>query len=202
MYRLASRQIQVGGNLAHRSLVGVYHATKQREHFSVACEDVIHNFARGYGDDNPLFTDSEYGATTRWGSLIAPPMIGIAVNKPLRADPVPAGQRRPPFRGIHVFVSGSGTDFYHPMFPGDTLYQFQGFEDVEVKESEFAGRSVIITRAHVRMNQRAEVVSVSRVIAIHTERHEAKGRNKYAGIEPAVYSESDIAAIDVVDEAE
>jgi acyl dehydratase len=185
-----------------RSLVGVYHATTQREHFTVACEDVIHNFARGYGDDNPLFTDPGYGATTRWGSMIAPPMIGIAVNKPLRADPVPAELRRPSFRGIHVFVSGSSTDFYRPVYPGDTLYQFQGFEDVELKESEFAGRSLIITRAHVRMNQRAEVVSVSRVIVIHTERHESKGRNKYAGIEPARYSDADIAEIDAIYAAE
>ncbi|MEB3070723.1 FAS1-like dehydratase domain-containing protein [[Mycobacterium] vasticus] len=185
-----------------RSLVGVYHATTQREHFTVASEDVIHNFARGYGDDNPLYTDAGYGATTRWGSLIAPPMIGIAVNKQLMADPIPKDQRRPAFRGIHAFVSGSNTTFYAPVYPGDALYQFQGFENVEVKESEFAGRSVIITRAHVRMNQRGQVVSVSRVIVIHTERHEAKGRNKYADIEPARYTEDDIAAIDAIYEAE
>jgi acyl dehydratase len=185
-----------------RSLVGVYHATTQREHFTVAGEDVIHNFARGYGDDNPLFTDPAYGASSRWGSMIAPPMIGIAVNKPLLADPVPRDQRRPSFRGIHAFVSGSNITFYSPVYPGDTLYQFQGFENVDVKESEFAGRSVIITRTHVRMNQRVQVVSVSRVTVIYAERHEAQGRNKYAEIQPASYTGDDIAEIDAIYEAE
>jgi hypothetical protein len=57
---------------------------------------------------------------------------------------------------------------------GDTLYSFQGFDSVERKESEFAGRSPIVTRAHVCMNQHAEIVQIQKVITIHTERHESK----------------------------
>ncbi|PPJ25783.1 acyl dehydratase [Nocardia nova] len=183
-------------------LVGVYHAVTQREQFTRATPDVMRNFARSYGDDNPLFVDEEYGYNTRWGGQIAPPMINVALTRDLLADPIPKEQRRPSFRGIHVFVSGTTTDWYRPVYDGDTLYSFQGFSDVELKESEFAGRSLIVTRSHVQMNQRAEVVQVQKVITIHTERHESKKRKKYQAIEPATYTPEDIAKIDEIYAAE
>ncbi|MFD5810266.1 FAS1-like dehydratase domain-containing protein [Rhodococcus aetherivorans] len=185
-----------------RDLVGVYHAVTQREQYTRATPDIMRNFARSYGDDNPLFVDEEYGLDTRWGGQIAPPMINIGLTKDLLADPVPKEQRRPSFRGIHVFVSGTTTDWYRPVFDGDTLYSFQGFENVELKESEFAGRSLIVTRIHVQFNQRAEVVQTQRVITIHTERHESKKRKKYDAIEPASYTPEDIAKIDEIYAAE
>ncbi|MGW0023220.1 FAS1-like dehydratase domain-containing protein [Rhodococcus sp. NPDC003383] len=185
-----------------RDLVGVYHAVTQREQYTRATPDIMRNFARSYGDDNPLFVDEEYGSYTRWGGQIAPPMINIALTKELLADPVPKEQRRPSFRGIHVFVSGTTTDWYRPIYDGDTLYSFRGFENVELKESEFAGRSLIITTINVQFNQRAEVVQTQRVISIHTERHESKKRKKYDAIEPASYTPEDIAKIDEIYAAE
>ncbi|MGX7722763.1 FAS1-like dehydratase domain-containing protein [Rhodococcus sp. 5G237] len=181
-----------------RDLVGVYHAMTQREQYTRASPDIMRNFARSYGDDNPLFTDEEYGAATRWGGQIAPPMVNIAVRKELLADPVPREQRRPSFRGIHVFVSGTTTHWYRPVLDGDTLYGFHGTEKVEEKQSEFAGRSLIITGLQVQFNQRAEVVQTQRVITIHTERHESKKRKKYDSIEPASYTPDDIARIDEI----
>jgi len=185
-----------------RDLVGVYHAVTQREQYTCANPDIMRNFARSYGDDNPLFVDEEYGSYTRWGGQIAPPMINIALTKELLADPVPKEQRRPSFRGIHVFVSGTTTDWYRPIYDGDALYSFRGFENVELKESEFAGRSLIITTINVQFNQRAEVVQTQRVISIHTERHESKKRKKYDAIEPASYTPEDIAKIDEIYAAE
>ncbi|MEE2057187.1 FAS1-like dehydratase domain-containing protein [Rhodococcus artemisiae] len=185
-----------------KDLVGVYHAVTQREQYTRATPDIMRNFARSYGDDNPLFVDEEYGLDTRWGGQIAPPMINIALTKDLLADPVPKDQRRPSFRGIHVFVSGTTTDWYRPVYDGDTLFSFQGFEKVEEKQSEFAGRSLIVTRIHVQFNQRAEVVQTQRVITIHTERHESKKRKKYDAIEPASYTADEIAKIDEIYAAE
>ncbi|GAC70346.1 FAS1-like dehydratase domain-containing protein [Gordonia soli] len=185
-----------------RDLVGIYHAVRKREQFSRASPDVMRAFARSYGDDNPLFVDEDYGLDTRWGGQIAPPMINIAVTKDLLADPIPRDQRRPPFRGIHVFVSGSTTEWYRPVYDGDTIYSFEGFDDVELKESEFAGRSLVVTRIHVQFNQRAEVVQIQRVITIHTERHESKKRKKYDTIERATYTPEEIEAIDAIYAAE
>lgn len=179
-----------------RAIVGHLFPTALAEHLTTVNEDTIRNFAESYGDDNPLFSDEDYGVGTRWGTQIAPPLIGVAVNKPLLGDPRPKEMRRPGFRGIHVFVSGSSWELYRPVRPGDTLYQFEGFESVEEKQSEFAGRSLIITRRHVRMNQDAQVVSVARMIAIHTDRKSAVKNAKYSTIEPATYTPEDIASID------
>jgi acyl dehydratase len=180
-----------------RKLCGHLFAEKNSELYTSAHADAIRNFARGYGDDNPLYTDDEYGADTVWKSQIAPPLIGIAVNKTLLGDPRPAELRRPSFRGVHNFVSGTSWELYRPIRPNDTLYTFQGFESVEEKTSEFAGKTVIVTRKHVRMNQNAEVVSVARVILIHAERQAAKAKKKYV-VEPAMYTDEDIARIDEI----
>ncbi len=48
------------------------------------------------------------------------------------------------------------------------------------KKSEFAERSVLVTYTSVKMNQRAEIVAISRTLAIHTERKTAREKGKYA----------------------
>ena len=42
-------------------------------HITEVTPDATRHFAYGYGDDNPLYCDPEYGKDTRWGGLIAPP---------------------------------------------------------------------------------------------------------------------------------
>jgi acyl dehydratase len=185
-----------------KSLVGKWAPSSAREHLTVATHDAMRNFARGYGDDNPLFGDEHYGAGTRWGSQIAPPMIGIALNKPLLADPPKEKVKRPSFRGIHVFVSGSTWNWYRPLTEGDQLFSFGGTESVVEKKSEFAERSVLVTYINVKMNQHGEIVAISRTLAIHTERKTAREKGKYAAIEPARYTDDDIEDLDAIYAAE
>jgi acyl dehydratase len=185
-----------------KSLVGFDSVSGLREQYTTASYDIIRNFARGYGDDNPLFVDEDYGAVTRWGDTIAPPMLGVGLNRPLHGDPVDRDHRFPSFRGIHVFVSGSSWDWYRPVYPGDSLYTFSGIESVQEKKSEFAERSMIVVRRQVRMNQRAEVVAVARVLAIYTERKTAREKGKYLSLEPAHYDDEGIAALDAIYAAE
>ena len=181
-----------------KALVGVWNPSPAREHLTIANHDAMRNFARGYGDDNPLYNDEEYGQSTRWGEQIAPPMIPIALNRPLRGDPPAVKVKRPSFRGIHVFVSGSAWDFYRPVRDGDQLYSFGGTESVVEKKSEFAERSLLVTYASVKMNQRAEIVAMSRTLAIHTERKTARDKGKYSSIEPATYTDEDLERIDAI----
>lgn len=180
------------------ALVGRYTSSPAREHVTVANHDAMRNFARSYGDDNPLFCSEDYGTTTRWGGQIAPPMIGIAMNRPLYGDPIDPPVKRPSFRGIHVFVSGSVWEWFRPLHEGDELYSFGGTESVVEKKSEFANRSILITYASVKMNQRAEIVAISRTLAIHTERKTAREKGKYSKIEPATYTDDDIARLDAI----
>lgn len=66
---------------------------------------------------------------------------------------------------------------------------------MEVKESEFAGRTLVRTRRDVKFNQRGEVVAVYRTIYINAERKAAKKKKKYT-IEPATWTKEEIADID------
>lgn len=181
-----------------KALVGHYAPSGAREWFTTATHDSMRNFARSYGDDNPLFADERYGDGTRWGGQIAPPMIPIAMNAPLHGDKPKEKIKRPSFRGIHVFVSGSTWNWYRPVLAGDQLFSFGGTESVIEKKSEFAERSVLVTYVSVKMNQRAEIVAISRTLAIHTERKRAREKGKYASIEPATYTDDDMAEIDAI----
>jgi acyl dehydratase len=188
-----------------RRLVGFDQAQSLRDYNQTATIDNIRNFAHGAGNDNPLHCDPKYAAGTRWGGVIAPSMMAGILNSPMKGDSVPdeiRALRKSLFRGVHVFVSGSSWDWYRPIHVGDTLYSFTGEESSEVKKSEFSGRSVINTRRDVKVNQRGEVVAVYRMVKILTERKTAVKKGKYAAIEPASYTDDDIAAIDAIYEGE
>jgi len=182
-------------------LLGVEVADARREHLTEATEDAIRNFAHGYGDDNPLYCDPDYARNTRWGDQVAPPLIVTSLNAPLLGDPIDPelkARTKGLFKGIHAYMSGGAWEFYRPIVRGDRIYTFGGEESMEIKQSEFAGRSVIRILRRVHMNQRAEVVAIARILMILAERKTAKGKGKYSGIEPATYSDEDLAAIDEI----
>ncbi len=188
-----------------RQLLGFDEPAKDREYMTTASVDNIRNWAYGCGDDNPLFCDPNYAKKTRWGNVIAPGMMVGHVNKPLKGDPIPdhiKALKKSLFRGIHVFVSGSDWEFFRPIYPGDTIYSFNGDESVEVKQSEFAGRSVIKIRRDVKINQRGEVVAIYRILSVLTERKTAAKKGKYAGIEPQTWTDEEFQAIENIYAAE
>lgn len=182
-------------------LLGVDEAAKDREYVTTASWDSIRNFAHGCGNDNPLHCDPQYGETTRWGSIIAPAMMAGVINKPLLGDKIPAeikAKTKGLFRGIHVFVSGGEWTFYNPIYPGDTLYSYKGEDTLEVKPSEFAGRTVTQIRRTVKFNQRGQVVAIYKMRRILSERKAAAKKGKYSEIKPATYTDDDIAAINEI----
>jgi acyl dehydratase len=185
-----------------RAALGVWAAARSQELISTATSEAIRNFANGYGDDNPLYTDPRYGEATRWGGQIAPQIMAAVLNAPLRGDKLPKELRGGSYRGIHAFVSGGTWEWYRPIHIGDTIYSFSGLESVEEKQSEFAGRSVIRVLRDVKLNQHAEVVGVYRTLVIYTERKKAREKGKYSAIEDPSYSKEDIAALDDIYAAE
>jgi len=170
-----------------------------------ASENNIRNYAHGNGDDNPLYTDPAYGAKTRWGSMIAPLAMAEIMTKTLYGDPLPKHVRdasRGLFRGVHVFVSGSEKFFYRPIYPGDVLYTFSGEDGLEVKPSEFSGRTVTRFKRRVKFNQTADVVYNQRVRSIYAERSAAVKKGKNMKIEPTTYTDEDLQKIDAIYAAE
>ena len=180
-------------------LVGVDIACRDKEQIQTISEDNVRTYAQACGSDNPLFVDPDYAASTRWGSVFAPPMISGFVNAPMlgdKMDPELKAETKGIFRGIHAFISGGEWEFYKPLYPGDTVYSFAGESDIEVTPSEFAGRKVTRFNRSVKMNQRGEIVAIYTYRLILTERKKAREKGKNLAIEPANYSDEDIAKID------
>ena len=188
-----------------RKLIGFWEPMKTAEYVQTASVDSIRNWAYGCGDDNPLFTDPNYAKKTRWGGVIAPGMMVGQISKPMKGDPVPdeiKALKKSLFKGIHVFVSGSDFNFYRPVRPGDSIYTYGGDLTCEVKQSEFAGRSVIITSRRVKVNQRAEVVATYDILRVLTERKTAVKKGKYSAVQPASYTDEEWQEIESIYAAE
>ena len=172
-----------------------------------ATTDSIRKFAHGYGDLNPLYTDRTYGESTRWGEMIAPPgfewTMGID-RSPVVPDDVKAASRGA-LRGVHLFNAGHEGWFYRPIVSGDRLYRSGVLAQVDVKESEFAGTSVIATNEHTFTDEAGEVVSRRRPWYIHAERRDA-GEKEKSGKKPreerASYTDEQLEEIDAAYDAE
>ncbi|MGX1702010.1 FAS1-like dehydratase domain-containing protein [Microbacterium sp. NPDC055357] len=185
-----------------RAAVGEVAAVRDLAFLGTATPEAIRNFAFSYGDDNRLFVEPDYGTTTRWGGQIAPQILAAILNTPLRGDRLPRELRGGAYRGIHAFVSGGTWEWYRPIHAGDRLYSFKGLDSVEVKSSEFAGRSVIRVNREVKFNQRGEVVGVYRTLIILTPRKKARETGKYKDVPEPSYTADDIARLDEVFAAE
>ena len=186
-----------------RELIGVDTATSSGEVSwnGDASQSGIKRWAYAVGDDNPLFWDPNYAQGTRWGAQIAPGSMAQILRSGMLGDPMDkdlAYRTRSLFRGIHVFVAGADKYWYKPIFVNDSLHAYGGMAGIDVKPSEFAGRSVIRYRRSVNLNQRGDIAFISRGRAIHTERRAAAEKGKYSAIEPAVYTDDDIARIDEI----
>ena len=182
-----------------RLLLGYDEASSRRESSRSATADNIRAFALSVGCDNPLYCDEDYAHGTRWGGVIAPGTITI--NAPLRGDPRPehlVRAKKSLFRGIHQMHSGTSWEWYRPLRPGDTVYSFSGEESLEVKESEYGGRTVHRSSRDVQFNQNAEVICVRRTLLVQSERATAAKRGKYMDIEPAFYTDELLEEIDAI----
>ena len=189
-----------------RLLLGIDVASRHRELNSVATPDAIRNWALGVGDDNPLYIDEEYGPATRWGTQIG---HGTQVGPHQDADarrPDPRRDQGSRPRACSAACTcssraarGTGTG---RCAPATASTRFRGEESLDVKQSEFAGRSVIQVRRDVAINQFGEVLGVYRILRVLTERKESREKGKYAEIEPAHYTDDDYERIDAIYEPE
>lgn len=96
--------------------------------------DAARTFAYAIGDDNPLWTDREYGKTTQWGSQLAPPTILYS------ADNVVSGAVEG-LPGVHAMYSGTNWRWFAPIKIGTALKTQSKLKDMVEHRTNFAGRS-------------------------------------------------------------
>ncbi len=162
--------------------------------------DSIRQYARGYGDDNPLFTDPEYADRTRWRQVIAPPgfLVTTGVSETKEIPPEVRARGAHALAGVHEFFSGDDWEWFRPICPGDRLTKRKALRVVDVKErSAFTGgRSVLIRYRTDWTNQAGDLVAQYWETYVRAERKAAAGARKNFDIERPYYSEEMLREID------
>ncbi|MCU1462874.1 MAG: hypothetical protein JWO37_2949 [Acidimicrobiales bacterium] len=185
-----------------RDRIGVPEPHVLPPHYRRAGTDAFRHVATCYGDDNPLWCEPEYGAKTRWGSVIAPPpMVGgdtlIGQDEVAEVDPdLRDLMKGDPLRGVHAFYSASAREWWSPLLPDRAVWRRNALVGVLDKTSEFAGRAVHEWTAQVFREQDGPLLSAQLRLMIRTEREKAREKKKYDTVELASYADADIDAID------
>ncbi len=153
-----------------------------------ATQDTVRNFCNGIGDLNPLFRDSEYGRTSRYGTMIAHPMFPMAYGW--------LGRTRWGLPGVHGFYAGNDWELFRNIRPGDRITAIERVVGVDEKPSKFSGRLVIQYVKAEFANQRDELVA--RVLGWCTrhERKAARDAGKYKDIKKHEYIADEYKGID------
>jgi len=175
------------------------------EPWNITCtDDAVRRFAICIGDDNPLYCRPDYARRTRWGSVIAPPAFekSMGLNRNPVMDPEAAKITSKALRGIQLFHSGGENFYYAPIMEGTTLHRSRYVANVEDKQSEFSGRSVVVTNGLSLWDQNDKVLVDGVDWFIHAERKKSGNSDKYVRDEPARYTDEDLAEIEAAYDAE
>ena len=113
--------------------VGVWRT--QKPYWRDATRDAFRAVARAVGNTNPLYQDEEAAARTRWGGLIAFPMILASYS---RFEGFGVGS--PGFAGVHGTNAATTIQFFRPVCLGDELACKEAFWEQKLRPSDFAGR--------------------------------------------------------------
>jgi acyl dehydratase len=162
--------------------------------------DSIREFAIGYGDDNPLFTDPDYAAGTRWGALLAPPLyfistgIGGRTNWTEEQAEVMSGGD--PLRGVGQYMSSDRWAFVRPVTPGIRLWRMQYLDGVELRESDFGGgRVAVLTHRVIYTDDADQIFAVNERVYHHAERKASGEKGKYRDVRIDPYSDEQMESI-------
>ncbi len=173
-----------------------------RPHYLRPNTDAFRIVAESYGDDNPLWVDPDYAAASVWGGPLAPPPLvgGDSLIGEDEVTAVPDDQRDlmkgDPLRGVHAFYSASAREWWAPLRPDRRVWRRNAMVAVLDKSSEFAGRAVHEWSANVFRDDDGTVLSGQYRLMIRTERKKAREKKKYDAIEPAHWTEEQIAELD------
>jgi len=155
-----------------------------------ATPDTLRNWCNGIGELNPLYREIGYGASTRYGTMLAHPMFPMAFGW--------LGRTRWGLPGVHGFYAGNDWELFRHVRPGDRISAIERVVGVEEKHSKFSGRLVLQYVEACYYNQRSEVVARALGTCTRHERKAAREAGKYKEIEQHQYSDEDRDRIDAM----
>ena len=189
-----------------RTRIGIPDRVQPAHNLEVSPDGTRH-FAYGYGDENPLWCDPDYGKNTRWGTLIAPPTFIYTMGENV-APPLTPEQKQTlkgdPFAGLGSYQAVMEFEWYRPLRLGDRCQQLKAQVGVTEKPSSFGGRTAHVTHAFLFANGEGETVAVQRGTWINAERHTSRERSKAkAPVDVTTpYTDEQLAEIDAAYDAE
>ena len=136
-----------------KDLVGVW--LRRDVHWPQITEPISQHDIRRWslysvGDDNPLWTDGEYGKKSWWGKTIAPPTFLYSIDSSIAAPGLP---------GVQWIHGGSRWYNYLPVAVGDQITARARVIRVEEKHGRQVKRFIKQVGETLYVNQRNEVVS-------------------------------------------
>jgi acyl dehydratase len=185
-----------------RARIGVPEPHPQPPHYRGPGGDAFRHVAECYGDDNPLWSEPDYAAATRWGGLIAPPaLVGgdTLIGEDEVAEVAPEQRelmRGDPLRGVHAYYAASAHEWWAPLRPGRPTWRRNALVGVLDKPSDFAGRAVHEWTAQV-FRDPDDLLAAQLRLMVRTERGEARERSREEELAPTEpYTDEQLEAID------
>jgi len=157
-----------------------------------ATRDNIRHYAHGIGDDNPLWCDPDYAATTPYKGIIAPPSFLFACDRIISGyvGGLP---------GVHAMWAGADFTWHKTIRRNDELRTEAWLKELIPHETRFSGMA-IQQIYHVNFyNQHDELLCEADSWCFRTDRDIARERGtKYDAVKaaaPKVYSDAELVEI-------
>ncbi|MFT4437136.1 MaoC family dehydratase N-terminal domain-containing protein [Caballeronia sp. 15715] len=136
-----------------RALIGVW--LRRDVHTPAIYEPIsVHDIRRwahySVGDDNPMFSEVDYGKRSAHGTVIAPPTFLYTIDSGIVAPGLP---------GIQWIFAGSRFEHFKPVKAGDTITAQARLIDVQIKEGRSVERYVNQVGEVLFYNQQGELVT-------------------------------------------
>lgn len=140
----------------------------ERNRFPVS-EEMAYDLADAIQDPNPMFSDRDYAAKSRFGNLLCPPLATWKDIAPSIGF-FGAGQESHfqvplPFNSYGL-NGGSDWQFLRPAYVGDWITRRFRILDIYEKQGR-SGALVFVVRRETQTNQREEVISLADRVSIH-----------------------------------
>lgn len=136
----------------------------------------IRRWAMAMDNPNPMHWDEKFARESKFGGLIAPQSIAVALDYGHGAAPACVGH----IPNSHLIFGGEEWWFYgSPVRPGDKLFQDRRFHDYKVADTKFAGPTMFSRGDTTHRNQHGALVARERSTAIRYLSAEANKRGMY-----------------------
>lgn len=190
-----------------RRRIGIPVRYSPRNHNEVSSTDSFRHFARAYGDDNPLYNEPSYAASSAWGSPVAPPLYpfvsGIARPVDLSDAEQAIMKSGDPLAGIGQYMCGERWLLVRPVRAGDVLWQTQALYSAELRPSSFGGGTGALVSHRVSWEDEGGAPFAFRFLDFwHADREKSNEAGTNRHIERPHYTDDDLDRIDACYESE